>query len=186
MSNTELQKWTIGKSALLTDLGMCINHYRIRTVGLFCCIQVGVKIGDELLFPDLMVAIGHGKRKQCEPDFEQNYFKGPPNFVMDIHNDLKSEWVKERKRLFASSGVQEYLLVNEDLSKIQWNRLENKKYKSLKPDKEGLIKSTSLPGLWVSIPHLKKRDFLGIIGCIEHGLTRRDHHDLMDSIWNKN
>ena len=67
-----MEKWSIGKSALLTDLGMCINYYRIQTVGLYACINVGVKIDDHLLFPDMIVMINAGQRKQSEPDYEND------------------------------------------------------------------------------------------------------------------
>ena len=185
MISSDKDRWSIGKSALLTDLGMCINHYRLRTVGLFACINVGVKIEEEIIYPDLIVTIGQGNSKQCSPDFENNYFVGPPNFILEIRDDFKSQAFKDRKKLFASSGVQEYFIVNEDLSKFEWNRLVDNKFKTIKPDKAGLIKSTSLPGMWIPIPALKNGDFFNIIGSIEHGLTRRDHHQLMDSIWNK-
>ena len=175
--------WSIGKSALLTDLGMCINHYRLSTVGLYACINVGVKINDLILTPDMIVMINSGRKKQCEPDFENNYFVGPPNFVLDILED--SGQVKERKKLFSDAGVEEYLVINEQLTKIEWNRLAGDRYKKIKPDKDGIIKSSSLPGLWMSISALKKRDLWAIKSSIEHGLTRRDHHELMRSIWNK-
>ena len=77
-------------------------------------------------------------------------------------------------------------MMNEQLTKIEWNRLIGDKFKKIKPDKEGIIKSSSLPGLWIPIPALKKRDFWAIKACIEHGITRRDHHELIHSIWNKN
>jgi hypothetical protein len=178
--------WSIGKSATLTDLAMCINEYRVRTVGSYACISVGVKIESQILYPDMIVMINYGRKKQCEPDYENDYFVGPPNFVLDIHENTNSQFIKARKKLFASSGVEEYLIVNESLSKIEWNRLENKKFKKIQPDKDGIIKSTSLPGLWIPINALKKRDNWTIMACIEHGLTRREHHELMHSIWNKN
>ncbi len=58
--------WSIEKSATLTDLGMCINAYRVRTVGLYACINVGVKIENQLIYPDMIVMIGHGRKKQCQ------------------------------------------------------------------------------------------------------------------------
>lgn len=165
---------------------MCINKYRILTVGLYACINVGVKLGSHLIYPDLMVMIGHGRHKQCEPDFENNYFVGPPNFVLDIHEDTRSSFIQDRKKLFAETGAQEYVIVNEGLSKIEWNRLEGNRFRQIQPDKDGIIKSSSLPGLWIPIPALKKRDNWAVMACIEHGITRRAHHELMESIWNKN
>ena len=162
---------------------MCINHYRLNTVGLYACINVGVKINNLLLFPDMIVVINSGRKKQCKPDFENDCFIGPPNFVLDIIND--TGLIKERKRLFSDAGVEEYLVINEQLTKIEWNRLIGDRFKKIKPDKEGIIKSSSLPGLWIPITALRKRDFWTVKACIEHGLTRRDHHELMQSIWNK-
>lgn len=180
-----MRNWSIGKSATLTDLAMCINEYRVRTVGLYACISVGVKIGDVLVYPDMIVMINYGSKKQCDPDYDNNYFVGPPNFVLDIE-DPHSDLVKERKKLFADSGVEEYLIVDERLRKIEWNRLIKGRFKTVKPDKDGVIKSSSLPGLWIPINALKKRDNWAMMASIEHGLTRRGHHELMHSIWNKN
>lgn len=181
-----MDNWTIGKSLTLTDLVMCINKYRILTVGLSSCIRATVKMKGEMIYPDFIIVIGHGKNKQCTAMYDDNYFDGPPNFILEIHEDTKSKFVKERKALFESAGVQEYLIVNAGLTKIEWNRLSGSKFKKIKPSREGIIKSTSLPGLWIPIPALKKRDNWAIMACIEHGITRREHHELMDSIWNKN
>jgi len=176
--------WSIGKSAIITDLGMCINLYRLQTVGLYACINVGVKISNQLLHPDMIVMINSGRKKQCDPDYENDYFVGPPNFILEVHDE--PEVIKYRKQLYSDAGVEEYLVINEQLTKIEWNRLIGDKFKKIKPDKEGIIKSSSLPGLWIPIRALKKRDFWAIKACIEHGITRRDHHELMHTIWNKN
>ena len=181
-----MEKWSIGKSATLTDLGMCINKYRILTPGLYCCINVGVKMDNQMVYPDLIVMINYGRKKQCDPDYDNNYFKGPPNFILDIHEDSKSEFIKGRKKLFSSSGVEEYLIVNEGLTNIEWNRLIGNKFRKIGPDKDGIIKSSSLPGLWMPIGALKKRDNWAVMACIEHGITRIEHHHQMHSIWNKN
>lgn len=180
-----MEKWSIGKSATLTDLAMCINHYRVQTVGLYACIRVGVKLNEELIFPDLMVMINSGRRKQCTPDYDNDYFVGPPNFVLDVYDDADMNQIKDRKKLFENAGVEEYFVVNEALTKIEWNRLINQRFKRIKPEKDGLIKSTSLPGLWMPIDALKKRDSWAIMAAIDHGTTRRDHHEMMESIWKK-
>jgi hypothetical protein len=72
----------------------------------YACINVAVKFGDRIEYPDLMVMIGHGRHKQCEPDHENNYFVGPANFILEIHQDFRSKAVKERKKLFSSFEVQ--------------------------------------------------------------------------------
>lgn len=186
------RKWSIGKSATLTDLGMCINKYRTLTVGLYACISVGVKIEDTIIYPDMMVMIGSGRHKQCNPNFDKDYFEGPPNFVLDIHKDFNSQYIIERKKLFLSSGVQEYLIVDENLTKFEWNRLVKNKltrkrdYQEIQPDEKGIFKSECLPGLWIPLEALKQRNTFKIMACIEEGVTRKPHHELMDTIWKKN
>ena len=184
----KMENWSIGKSATLTDLAMCINHYRVRTVGLYACIRVGVKLKNshDLIYPDFMVMIGSGSRKQCYADHDRNYFVGPPNFILEIHEDTTSQYVEDRKKMFADAGVLEFLIVNASSDKVEWNRLNDGDFVEVLPDSDGLIKSTSLPGLWMAIDAIKKRDNWKIIAGIEHGITRRGHHYLMDSIWNKN
>ena len=184
-----MNNWSIGKSATLADIVMCLNEYRVRTVGLYACVNVGVKLGDVFVNPDFMVMINKGSHKQCKPDYEKDYFVGPPNFILDIHNDLNSQFIKERKELFESAGVQEYIVIHENLEFVQWNRLEKSKlfwknkFHEVQPDENGIIKSSSLPGLWIPIDALKKRDNWRVMASIEQGLTRREHHDLMDTIW---
>ncbi|HMC01530.1 MAG TPA: Uma2 family endonuclease [Flavobacteriaceae bacterium] len=184
-----MENWSIAKAATVTDIAMCFNEYRVRTVGLYACINVRVKLRDVFVNPDFMIMIGKGRNNQCKPDFENDFFDGPPNFVMDIHTDLNSDFIKERKALYESAGVQEYLIVHENLEFVQWNRLEKsklfgkKKFQEIQPDENGIIKSSSLPGLWIPIEAMKKRNNWLVMASIEHGLTRREHHELMDSIW---
>lgn len=180
-----MEKWSIGKSATLTDIAMCINKYRILTPGLYACINIGVKINGHIEYPDLIVMMNSGNKKQCEPDYENNYFNGPPNFIVDIQEDISSELIKSRKKLFASSGVEEYLIVNEGLTKVEWNRLIKSEFQEIYPDDDGIIKSSGLPGLWIPINGLKKRDYWAVMASIEHGTTRIEHHKLMQTIWKK-
>ncbi len=72
----------VGQSALLTDIAMCINYYRLFSPGLYCCVHATVQLDDDTRFcPGIIVQVNHGQFKQCEPD---DCFKGPPNFVLDV------------------------------------------------------------------------------------------------------
>lgn len=178
-----MSPWSIGKSALLTDLAMCINTYRMASSGLYTCISIGVEINGQLEYPDLMVMINRGRDKQCSPDYNRNVFTGPPNFILDILEEGDLQIISGRKKLFEANGVKEYVIVKEDLSDIEWNRLVAGAYQRVDPDENGIIKSSSLPGLWISMPALIRRDFWKVIATIEQGITRKEHHQLMASIW---
>ena len=176
-------RWSLGKAALLTDLAMCFNRYRMHSVGMFACIQATVKLGSDVLHPDFLIMINAGPKKQSEVDFENNCFIGPPNFILEIFSHDQLGHLQSRKSLFENSGVQEYLVIDEDLSTIQWNRLRNGKYDLLEPDRKGVFKSEHLPGLWMPIEALKTRNFWNIMAAIDQGVTRKQHHVMMQSIW---
>ncbi len=65
-----------------------------------------------------------------------------------------------------------------------WNRLIDGKFSVIETADREMIKSTALPGLWIPAYALKHRDWWSIIGAIAEGVTRRGHHDLMETIWN--
>ncbi len=164
---------------------MCINKYRVLTPGLYACINACFLIKGQVLNPDFLVMINAGPNKQCNVDYEKNLFVGPPNFILEIHEDLNSDYLQKRKHLFASSGVQEYLIVNESTTTVEWNRLVGDHFEQINPDEDGIIKSTSLPGLWISVNAIINNDLFTIMACIEHGVTRNEHHKLMQGIWKK-
>ncbi len=175
--------WSIGKAALLTDLAMCINRYRMHSVGMFACIQATVILDSITVYPDFLIMINAGPKKQSEVDFQNNCFMGPPNFILEIHDKNDVEHYHQRKTLFENSGVQEYLVMDENLSTIHWNCLRNGKYHLLEPDSKGVFKSEQLPGLWIPLEALKTRNFWNIMAAIDQGVTRKEHHHMMQSIW---
>ena len=75
----------VGQSALLTDIAMCINYYRLFSPGLYCCIHATVQLDDDTrLCAGIIVQVNHGQLKQCDPGPDYDYFRGPPNFVLDV------------------------------------------------------------------------------------------------------
>src|SRR5262245_39585375 len=102
----------IGQSALLTDLAMCINYYRLFSPGLYCCVHATIELGDDKrICPGVVAMVNHGRLKQCDPGPDYERFKGPPNFVLDVfpgHDLLDYE---HRRECFESHGVIEYVAV---------------------------------------------------------------------------
>ncbi len=55
-NTTMLPALDIGESALLTDLAMCVNYYRLFSPGLYCCAHATVQLDDATRFcPGLVV-----------------------------------------------------------------------------------------------------------------------------------
>jgi len=173
------------QSALLTDLALCINHYRLFTPGIYVCIHVPVVLDAHTrIVPGLVSMVNYGRLRQCEP--LEHGFQGPPNFVLDVFvaGDL-SEY-ERRRALFGRFGVTEYVAVEERESPVlHWNREEAGRFHTVEPDASGMIRSKALPGLWIPTDALAHRDWWTILAAIDRGITRRGHHEFQETIWHK-
>src|SRR5947209_2868245 len=75
----------VGQFALLTDIAMCINYYRLFSPGLYCCVLATVQLDEETrLCTGIVVMVNHGQLRQCDPGPSYDCFYGPPNFVLDV------------------------------------------------------------------------------------------------------
>ncbi len=182
-----MEQVSIGKSALLTDLGLCINYYRLSTPGMYVCIHATVQIDKNTrIIPGITAMVNSGKFKQCKPDFENNAFYGAPNFVLDVVDENDSISYQERKDIFEKCGVIEYVLVYDtDPITFEWYRRIKGKFELIREDKEGTIQSSALPGLWIKTEALRIRNWWTVLAGIRQGITRKEHHDFMHTIWHK-
>ena len=168
-------------SALLTDVAMCINYYRLFSPGLYCCVHATVQLDDATRFcPGIIVQVNHGPLNQCQAG---DVFKGPPNFVLDVFGDDLLDY-EHRRECFERAKVIEYVAVRlmEPLEWI-WNRLIDGKFSEIKTADNELIMSTALPGLWIPSYALMHRNWWAVMGAIARGVSRVGHHEFMDTIW---
>jgi hypothetical protein len=175
----------VSESALLTDIAMCINYYRLFSPGLYCCVHAPLQLGDETPWrPGIIVMVNHGKLKQCDPGPRYDCFYGPPNFVLDVFPEGELLDYQDRRSAFERAKVLEYVAVRltDPVSWI-WNRLVDEKFTEIETADNEYIMSTALPGLWIPTFAFKQRDWWSIMGAIARGVTRIGHHDFMDTIW---
>ncbi len=174
----------IGQSALLTDLAMCLNYYRLFSPGLYCCIHAIVQLDEATRFcPGIVVQVNHGPLKLCDPDPWYQYFNGPASFVLDVFpaDDLLD--YEHRRACFERAQVIEYVAVRltEPLEWI-WNRLTDGKFSQIKTADNERIMSSALPGLWIPSYALKHENWWAIMRAIARGVSRVGHHQFMDTI----
>ena len=175
----------VGRSALLTDIALCINYYRLFSPGLYVCVLAPVQLdGETQLTPGVLAMVNYGKHKQCSVDPEGDFFVGGPNFVVDIYPAEDWQDYETRKAAFERTGVIEYVAMQDtDPLVYRWNRLSDGKFALIEEDDPGFIRSAALPGLWIPTAALRARNWWTIMGSIAQGVSRRPHHELMDSIW---
>ncbi|HVX12917.1 MAG TPA: hypothetical protein VHC22_17170 [Pirellulales bacterium] len=173
----------VGQSALLTDIAMCINYYRLFSPGLYCCVHAAVQLNDgERFRPGIIVQVNHGPLKQCEPG--PSAFNGPPNFVLDVFPEDGQSDYEHRRACFERAQVIEYVAARlTDPVEWTWNRLLDGKFSAIDLADDNLIMSAALPGLWIPPRALKHGDWWTIMSTIARGVSRIGHHEFMDAIW---
>jgi hypothetical protein len=178
----------VGESALLTDIAMCVNYYRLFSPGLYCCVHAPLQLDAESRFrPGIIVMVNHGELKQCDPGPDYDCFHGPPNFVLDVFSEKDPRDYENRRAAFERAKVIEYVAVRltDPVSWI-WNRLVDGKFTEVVTADSEIILSTALPGLWIPTLALKQRDWWSIMGAIARGVSRVGHHEFMETIWKPN
>ncbi|WOO43320.1 hypothetical protein [Rubellicoccus peritrichatus] len=185
----EILEYDIRQSALLADMTTCLNHYRLSTPGLYVCVHPQVQITEEIkVTPSLIAQVNSGLNKQCHTGEEKgpyDRFFGPPNFVFDVFRKDQKEIYESRRSLFEQCGVIEYVAWFTLETKLHWNRLHEGSYIVVDEDEKNLIQSSALPGLWFPIDAVAQHDMFAILAKISQGITRREHHDFMNTVWKK-
>jgi hypothetical protein len=173
----------VGASALLTDIAMCINYYRLFTPGVYCCVHATVELDGTRFIPGIVAQVNHGPLKLCEPDPAYIYFNGPPNFVLDVFSGDDLSEYQRRRECFERGGVFEYVAgrLGEELE-WTWNRRVDGKFAEIKTADNELIMSAALPGLWIPAYALKSQNWWAIMAAIARGVSRVGHHEFMDTI----
>lgn len=162
----------VHQSALLTDLALCVNRWRLFSPGWYVCVCAKVQLSaDEWEVPGLVAMVNYGRKKQCE--VRDEVFHGPPNFVLDVLSPDDEDFLRRRER-FCKHGVHEYLVAfGAEPIEWLWHRLDGASYRLVEPDSDGILRSQALPNLWLPQQALQDRDWWAVLGGIERGVSRR-------------
>jgi Uma2 family endonuclease len=95
------------------------------------------------------------------------YLQGAPEFVMEIAASSAPYDLHDKLEAYRLAGVPEYVVWRVIDRQIHWLRLRDGVCVRIEPDKYGVIESTSLPGLRLSIPALLAGDRAAILSALE-------------------
>ena len=163
----------VHQSALLTDLALCVNRYRLFSPGWYVCVLAKVQLSaEEWEVPGLVAMVNYGGKKQCQ--VRDEVFHGAPNFVLDVFDAPDDAEFLRRRNRFSKHGVQEYLVAfNAEPVTLLWHRWHEAGYRLVEPDRDGVMRSTALPDFWLPLKAVQERDWWAVLGCIERGVSRR-------------
>jgi Uma2 family endonuclease len=106
---------------------------------------------------------------------QDDFLEGPPEFIVEIAASSAAYDLHEKKRVYARSGVKEYLVVQMYEGRIDWFVLREGVYESLAPDEQGILRSELFPGLWLKEEALWAGDLATLLAVLQEGLASPDH-----------
>jgi Uma2 family endonuclease len=92
---------------------------------------------------------------RLQPEFggqsgeSSGFGSGAPELIVEISGSTLSRDLGAKLELYRRTGVKEYLTVLLSPQQIIWRELARGRYRELKPDEDGLIRSRVFPGLWL-------------------------------------
>lgn len=159
------------------------HAHMVAWLGLYCSATPGVLLGDNattrldyenVVQPDALLRLDPmlGGRSSVTTD---DYLSGPPELVVEIAASSVSYDLGVKRRVYARSGVQEYLTAQAYEQRVDWFVLREGEYETLQPDQDGILRSEAFPGLWLPVDALWAGDLTGMIAVLTQGLSSLEH-----------
>jgi Uma2 family endonuclease len=129
---------------------------------------------ENVVQPDALLRLepSLGGRSKVTAD---DYLAGPPELVVEIAASSASYDMYDKRRVYARSGVQEYLVAQAYEQRVDWFVLREGVYEAMQPDAEGILRSEVFPGLWLPADALWNGDLARMLVVLQQGLSSPDH-----------
>ena len=137
--------------AHVIDLAKILCYFHDRTPGIYFVTAVTIALpSGDLIQPDLAMFV-HGARCSYQKDGPDGRVRGHPQIAVDVDYDLDEAEEARRMAVYGAGGVQECLFNRIRGGVLRWYRNQDGRMLRIEPDDAGIIRSTALPGLWISV-----------------------------------
>lgn len=163
-------------------------HFDIVTwLGLYRANTSGVKGSDNAtVLLDFENEVQPDALLRIEPKYggksdlnEDDYLEGPPELIVEIAASSAAYDLHDKKRVYARTGVQEYLAVQIYEKRLDWFVLREGVYEGLEPDEKGVLRSKVFPGLWLNSQAFWAADLATLLATLQEGLAAPEHEAFM-------
>lgn len=118
----------------------------------------------------LMPEAGGGARPT--PD---RYLEGPPELVVEIAASSAAYDLHVKRRVYARSGVRDYIIVQVYEGQVDWFTLRAGGYEPLPVGEDGILRSEQFPGLWLDPAALLAGDAATLLRVVQQGIATPEH-----------
>lgn len=156
------------------NLMIWLGMYKIMTSGVQLGDNPTVRLDlDNTPQPDAVLLIDGGQARINDDD----YIEGAPELIIEVAASSAAYDLYDKKRAYRRNGVQEYLVWRVYDNELDWFSLQTGEYVLLEPDREGIIRSSVFPGLWLAIPSLLSGKMSEVLAVLQQGLNSTQHQE---------
>ncbi len=150
-----------------------LGYYAGRTPGTSVVSQATCRMFGDAPQPDAALRI----REECggQSRVQGLYPTGAPELIVEVCLSSAVYDLHEKKDLYETACVVEYVAVLLHESEVRWHRLDGGKYRLPSPDPDGCFRSTVFPGLWLNVRSLLSRDLAALLATGERGVASPEH-----------
>ncbi|MBI1879701.1 MAG: Uma2 family endonuclease [Chloroflexi bacterium] len=166
-------------------------HFVIITwLGVYQANTPGIRGGDNATVrldlenevqPDALLRLDEAMGGQSRVTVD-DYLEGPPELIVEIAASSASYDLHDKRRVYARTGVQEYLVIQIYEQRVDWWTLREGVYQPLPADDDGILRSEIFPGLWLSTEALWANDLAAILAVLQQGLASPEHTALVERL----
>jgi len=159
-------------------------HSQIMTwLGTYWAATPGVDLGDNATVkldadneaqPDAFLRIEpeQGGNSRISND---DYIEGAPELIVEIAASSAAYDLHDKLNVYRRNGVKEYIVWQTYDNRLDWFKLHEGEYLTLKPDESGVVHSEVFPGLDLAAEALLRGDLAKVLSELQKGLETDGH-----------
>jgi len=103
------------------------------------------------------------------------YAAGAAEMVAEVSLSSTDIDLGEKRELYRSAGVREYVVLLVAQRELRWYRLVDDAYQLLPVPADGILRSHVFPGLWLDVAALLNGDMTRVLNVLREGLQSAEH-----------
>ena len=158
------------------ELAMWLGGYKTATPGVEVADNATAILGTESeVQPDVFLFIEGGRARENN----EGYLSGPPDFVAEVAYASVSIDTHKKKYDYERYGVGEYLVLLAKTSQALWFARGPRGFVPQPADSDGILRSPTLPGLWLDADALFRGDSRRVQEVLQQGIATPQHAEFM-------
>ena len=106
---------------------------------------------------------------------DNDYIEGAPELIVEIAASSAAYDLHDKLNVYRRTGVKEYIVWQTYDNRLDWFKLYEGKYLTLKPDESGITHSEIFPGLDLATEALLKGDLAMVLSELQKGIETSEH-----------